>query len=87
MQQHLGHDVAHHRQVEGLGHGRDLHPLGDAAHPREVDHDDVDRARFDHVAEGHDAPDIFAAGDRRPERRRDPREAREILTILRKNLI
>ena len=40
-----------------------------------VDHRDIDRARFDHVAERHDAPQVLAAGDRRRQRVGDPREA------------
>ena len=47
----LGEQVAHDRQVEGFGHAGDLHPVGDPAHPQQVDHHDVDRARFEHVAE------------------------------------
>ena len=75
VHQHLGHDVADDRQVEGLGHAGDLHPLRGAADPREIDHDDVDRVRLDHLPERRDAPDILAARDRRLERRGDARQA------------
>ena len=56
--------VADHRQVEGLGHAGDLEPRGDAARAHLVDHHDIDRAGFEHVAERHDAVEVFAAGDR-----------------------
>ena len=71
----FGNEVADDRQVEGFGHAGDLHPLRDAADPHQIDHDDVDRARLDHVAEGHYPPDILAASDRRRQRGGDPRQA------------
>ena len=46
----------------------------DAADPHQIDHHDIDRARLHHVAERHDAPDVFAAGDRGRQRVGDPRE-------------
>src|SRR6267142_1810601 len=55
----LRHEVAHHGEVERLGHAGDLHPLRDAAHAQEVDHHDVDRARFQQMAEGYDAVVVF----------------------------
>src|SRR5436190_2146425 len=63
MHMHLRDQVADDRQVERLGHAGDLQPLRDAADPHEIDHRNVDRAPLKHVAERHDAPDIFAAGD------------------------
>ncbi len=56
--------MADHRQVEGLGHAGDLEPWGDAAAAHLIDHHNVDRAGFDHVAERDDAPEVFAAGYR-----------------------
>src|SRR5690606_1409707 len=53
----------------------DLEQPRDAARAHQVDHDDVDRALLQHVAEGHRAVDVFAAGDRRGEGGGDPREA------------
>ena len=38
----LGHQVTYHRNVERLRHTGHLFPLGDSAHPEQVDHDDVD---------------------------------------------
>src|ERR1700738_4838467 len=39
-------------------------PWGDAAGAHLIDHHDVDGAGLDHVAERHNAPEVFAAGDR-----------------------
>ena len=71
----LRDQVAHHRQVEGLGHAGDLHPLRDAAHAQEIDHHDVDGAVLQQVAEGHDAVVVLAGGDRRGERVGDAGQA------------
>jgi hypothetical protein len=70
----LRHAVADYRQVEGLGHAGDLQPWGNAAGAHLVDHHDIDRAGFEHVAERHDAVEVFAAGDRRCQSRGDPGE-------------
>src|SRR5215469_12606115 len=70
----FGDQMTDDREVESFGHPGDLHPLGYAADPHQVDHDDVDRARLDHVPEWHDAPNIFAAGDRRRQSGGDPRK-------------
>src|SRR2546421_11881657 len=43
-------------------------PLRDAAHAQQIDHHDVDRARFQQMAEGHDAVVVLAGGDRRGQR-------------------
>src|SRR5580704_6601491 len=55
--------MADHRQIEGLGHAGNLHPLRNSADPDQVDHYDVDRTRLDHVAERNDAVDEFATAD------------------------
>jgi len=67
-------DVANHRQVEGLGHAGDLHPLRDPADPDQIDHHVVYRACLDHMSKRHDAVDQLAAADRRRQCRVDPGE-------------
>ena len=79
MHVHLGHEVTHHRQVERLGHSRDLHPLRDAAHAQQVDHHDVDRAPLEQVTERDDAVVVLAGGDRRGERVGDAGQPRIVV--------
>src|SRR5260370_21169449 len=64
MHMHFRYEVTDHRQLEGLCHPGALEPLRDAADPHEIDHHDVDRARLQHVAEGRNAPEALAPGDR-----------------------
>src|SRR5262245_45974602 len=58
----LGEEVAHHWQVERLCHAGNLHPVGDAAHAQEIDHDDVHRARLDHVSKRRDTVHTLSSG-------------------------
>ena len=60
--------MAHYGEVERLRHACDLEQAGDATRTHQVDHDDVDRTCFEHVAEGHAAIDVFAARDRSGQR-------------------
>src|SRR5262249_5226969 len=64
----LRYQMANDRQIERLGHARDLHPLRDTAYAQEVDHHDVDRAVLEEMAEGDDAVVVLAGGDRRRQR-------------------
>ena len=66
--------MADDRQVEGFGHAGDLEPWSDAAGAYLIDHHDVDRAGLEHVAERHDAPEVFAPGNRGREGLGHPRE-------------
>src|SRR5206468_12382537 len=79
MHMHLRDQMADDRQVEGLRHAGDFQPLRDAADPYQIYHRDIDRARLQHVAERHNAPDIFAAGDRGRQRVADPRQPGELV--------
>ena len=76
---HFRQQVAHHRQVEGLRHGGNLHPLRDATGAQHVDHWNINRAGFHHVAERHQPVEILAAGQRCGERLGHPGEALEIV--------
>src|SRR5262245_25613568 len=58
----LGEEVAHHWQVERLCHAGNLHPVGDATHAQEIDHDNVHRARLDHVSERRDTIHTLSSG-------------------------
>ena len=42
VDEHLGGEVADHRQVEDLGHVRDLHEPGKSPYPEQVDHHDIE---------------------------------------------
>ena len=75
----LGDEVAHHRHVEGLGHARDLHPLGDAAHAQQIDHRDVDRPVLEELAERGDAVDVLARGNGHRQRVGDRRQPRIVV--------
>src|SRR5271166_347471 len=75
----LRHAMADHRQIEGFRHAGDLEPWRDAAGAHLIDHHDIDRAGLEHVAEWHDAPEVFAACNRRRERLGHPREPRVIV--------
>ncbi len=56
--------VAGERQVGGVGHRRDLAPLGQAAAPGEVGHDDVGGALLDPRPEAEAGEDPLALADR-----------------------
>ena len=71
-----GNEVRDDRQVERLRHAGDLQPLRDAAGAQQVDHDEVERARLEHVPERRDAVDVLAARDRRGELAADLRRCR-----------
>jgi hypothetical protein len=68
-----------------FGYAGDLEPLGDPADPHQIDHHDVDRVPFDHVAERDDAPDVFAARHRRRRRaavtRASPAKSSAVVTL------
>src|SRR6476661_4105245 len=79
MHGNLRAQVIHDRQIERLSHAGDLHPLRDAARAYHVDHHDVDRTRFEHVAEWYETVDVFASRNRRRQRLRNAREARVVV--------
>src|SRR5262249_56224206 len=66
--------VAYSREVEGRCHAGDLHPVGDAAHAQEIDHDDVHRACLNHMSKRSDTVHTLAAGQRSRQRISDTRK-------------
>ena len=66
-------------RLKASRHAGDFHPVRDAAHPQQIDHDDVHRARLEHVAERRDAVHVFAAGHRRGQRIGDAREPWKVI--------
>ena len=61
MHMNFREQMAHHRQIECLGHGRDFHPVGNTAYPNQIDHDDIGRAGFDGMAKRRNAVQALAA--------------------------
>ena len=76
---HFRQQMAHDRQVEGLRHRGNLHPLRDATGAQHVDHRNIHRTGFHHVAERRQPVEILAAGQRRGERLGHPGKALEIV--------
>src|SRR5262245_1225617 len=79
MHMDLRHPVADHGQVEGVRHAGDLEPWRDAAATHLIDHHDIDRPRFHHVAERYNPPEVFATGNRRRKRSRHAGEPGKIV--------
>src|SRR5215510_12205548 len=67
MHVNLGDQMRDDRKVEGFRHAGDLHPLRDATDAHQINHDNVDRASLQHLAEGRYTVNVFAASDRRLE--------------------